>query len=73
MFAKIRQIRSHRMTYVILAALELAAAYACASLAINNGNLWWYLAAFILLLGSLQNLAELTVSFKKKSSRGPRR
>jgi hypothetical protein len=39
--------------------VELLLAYVFASFAINNGNLWFYLAALILIIGALHNFFKL--------------
>ncbi len=39
--------------------LELGLAYGFASLAIDRGNLWWYLLTLVFLVGALQNLFTL--------------
>jgi hypothetical protein len=44
---------------LVLGAAELLIAYLIASLAINNGNLWYYLLTLVLLVGSLQNFFKL--------------
>jgi hypothetical protein len=44
---------------LVFALLELLIAYGFASLAIDRGNLWWYLLTLIFLVGSLQNLFRL--------------
>lgn len=48
---------------LVFALVELALAYGFASLAIDRGNLWWYLFALIFLIGSLQNLFKLIGKF----------
>ncbi|HUD10331.1 MAG TPA: hypothetical protein VMR28_01515 [Candidatus Saccharimonadales bacterium] len=44
---------------VIFALIEMAIAYGFASLAIDRGNLWWYLLTLLFFIGSLQNIARL--------------
>ncbi|HZL08287.1 MAG TPA: hypothetical protein VFC50_03775 [Candidatus Dormibacteraeota bacterium] len=39
--------------------VELLIAYGFASLAINRGNLWYYLLTLVFLVGSLQNFFKL--------------
>lgn len=39
--------------------IELAIAYGFASLAIDRGNLWWYLLTLVFLVGALQNFTKL--------------
>lgn len=50
---------------------ELAAAYGFASLAIDRGNLWWYLLTLVLLVGALQNLVKLIkgLSYVRRTER----
>ena len=42
----------------VFALLELAICYGFASLAIDRGNLWWYLLALLFLFVFLQNLVK---------------
>lgn len=53
--------RWHQTTAGLLAftLIELAIAYGFASLAIDRGNLLWYLLGLIFLIGALQNLFKL--------------
>jgi hypothetical protein len=44
---------------LLFGAIELAAAYGVASLAIDRGNFLYYLLALILLIGALQNIFKL--------------
>ena len=44
-----------KLGFLVFAVLELAICYGFASLAIDRGNLWWYLLALIFLFGFLQN------------------
>ncbi len=48
-----------RLGLLVFGLIELAIAYGFASLAIDRGNLWWYLLALIFLVGALQNLFKL--------------
>ncbi len=50
---------------LVFALVELAAAYGFATLAIDRGNLWWYLLTLIILIGSLQNFVKLIGVFVK--------
>jgi hypothetical protein len=43
--------------------VELLIAYGFAGLAIDRGNLWWYLLTLIFLVGALQNIVRLIGSF----------
>jgi hypothetical protein len=48
-----------RLGLLVFALVELVIAYVFASLAIDRGNLWWYLLTLIFFVGSLQNLFRL--------------
>lgn len=48
-----------RSGFLVFGVLELVVAYGFASLAIDRGNLWWYLLTLIFLVGALQNLLKL--------------
>lgn len=52
-----------KLGMLIFVLVELAIAYGFASLAIDRGNLWWYLLALIFLVGALQNLFKLIGEF----------
>jgi len=52
-----------KLGLLIFGIAELAAAYGFASLAIDRGNLWYYLLAIIFLFGALQNLFKLIGKF----------
>jgi hypothetical protein len=39
--------------------IELAITYGFISLAIDRGNLWWYLLTLVFFVGALQNLIKL--------------
>lgn len=52
-----------RLGLLVFALVELLIAYGFASLAIDRGNLLWYLLALIFLIGTLQNLVKLTGKF----------
>jgi hypothetical protein len=43
----------------VFAVAELVIAYGFGSLAIDRGNLWWYLLTLVFLFGSLQNFFRL--------------
>ena len=60
---KLRRLRTSKLGLTILAVTQLAIAYGFASLAIDRGNLWWYLLALIFLIGTLQNLFKLIGAF----------
>ncbi len=44
---------------LVFGLVELALAYGFATLAIDRGNLWFYLLILIFLVGSLQNIFKL--------------
>lgn len=48
-----------KLGLLFFAIVELAVTYGFASLAIDRGNLWWYILALIFLIGSLQNFVKL--------------
>jgi hypothetical protein len=59
--------------FLVFAIVELAVVYGFGSLAIDRGDLWWYLLTLVFLVGSLQNLFKLIGSFsyghKRKTSK----
>jgi hypothetical protein len=54
--AKWHQTKSGLITFVII---ELATSYGFASLAIDTGNLLWYLLFAVFLIGAAKNLLKL--------------
>lgn len=48
-----------KLGLLVFGLAELAITYGFATLAIDRGNLWWYLLALIFLIGSLQNFTKL--------------
>jgi hypothetical protein len=48
---------------LVFAVVELGLAYGFASLAIDRGDLWYYLLALIFLIGTLQNFFKLIGAF----------
>lgn len=52
-----------RVGLLVFALVELSIAYGFASLAIDRGDLWWYLLTLIFLVGALQNLYKLIGGF----------
>jgi hypothetical protein len=52
-----------RTGLLIFALVELLLAYGAASWAIDSGNLLLYLATIVLLIGGLQNLIKLGMTF----------
>ena len=55
-----------KLGYLLVGLAELVVAYSFASLAIDRGNLWYYLLTLIFLVGTLQNLVRLGSSFLKR-------
>jgi hypothetical protein len=47
---------------LLFAIVELALAYGFGSLAIDRGDIWWYLLTLLSLVGTLQNLVKLISS-----------
>ena len=52
-----------KLGLLIFAVIELAVAYGFASLAIDRGNLLWYIFGFIFLFGGLKNFIKFIGSF----------
>ncbi len=48
-----------KLGLLVFAIVELAVTYGFTSLAIDRGNLWWYILALIFLVGALQNFVKL--------------
>lgn len=48
---------------ITFAVIELALTYGFASLAIDRGNLWWYLLTLIFLIGSIKNIFKIFGTF----------
>ncbi len=48
-----------KLGLAVFAVAELLIAYGLASLAIDRGNLWWYLLTFVFLFGTTQNIIRL--------------
>ncbi len=59
MMQKLHKWHNLKLGLLIFGGVELLVAYGFASLAIDRGNLWWYLLALIFLIGTLQNLFKL--------------
>jgi hypothetical protein len=53
--------------FLVFAILEGFAAYGFASLAIDRGNLWWYLLTIVAFAGSVQNIVKLIIEIGKRS------
>jgi hypothetical protein len=56
---KLNRWHKTKLGLLLFGLVELALAYGFASLAINNGNLWYYLLTLIFLVGTLQNVFKL--------------
>jgi len=56
---KLHKWHQTKLGLLVFGLIELAITYGFASLAIDRGNLWWYLLALIFLVGGLQNLFKL--------------
>jgi hypothetical protein len=71
MIEKLDKWHKTRTGYVVFALVELAIAYGFVSLAVDRGNLLWYLLSLIFFVGFLQNFFKLLGTFygKRRSSR----
>jgi hypothetical protein len=58
-----------RSGLLVFGLVELAAVYGFASLAIDRGNIWWYLLTLIFFVGALQNIFRLIGTFFKNGRR----
>lgn len=54
-----------RLGYFVFGLVEVILAYVFISWALNDGNLWDYLLAFVFLFGFLQNLVRMVLVHKK--------
>ncbi|HWB38828.1 MAG TPA: hypothetical protein VG604_01150 [Candidatus Saccharimonadales bacterium] len=63
MISRLDKWHKTRLGLLVFGLLELAITYAFVSLAIDRGNLWWYLLTLIFLVGTLQNLIKLIGTF----------
>lgn len=68
MIEKLNSWHKTKAGYASFAVLEFVLANLFASFAIDKGNLWDYLLAAVLFIGSLQNVFKLATSFKKVKS-----
>ena len=59
MIKQLDKFHKTKTGYLVFAIVELAIAYGFVSLAIDRGNLWWYLLTLIFFIGFLQNLVKL--------------
>ncbi|HVX24501.1 MAG TPA: hypothetical protein VG992_04140 [Candidatus Saccharimonadales bacterium] len=63
MLNKLDHWHKTRVGLAVFGVVELAIAYGFASLAIDRGNLWWYVLTLIFLVGALQNAAHFIGTF----------
>jgi hypothetical protein len=63
---KLHNWHQTKLGLLVFGLVELAITYGFASLAIDRGNLLWYLLALIFLIGALQNLFKLIGKFLQK-------
>jgi hypothetical protein len=59
MIHKLDKWHKTKLGLFVFAIVELAITYGFASLAIDRGNLFWYLLTLVFLVGSLQNIFRL--------------
>lgn len=59
MISKLNRWHKTKTGLLVFCLSELLIAYGFASLAIDRGDLWWYLLTLIFLVGSLQNFFKL--------------
>ena len=59
MVRRLNKLHQTKVGLLVFGLIELAIAYGFASLAIDRGNLWYYLLTLIFLVGALQNLFKL--------------
>lgn len=62
-FTQIDQFHKTRLGYAIFGLVELGLAYWFANLAIDSGNLWFYLLTLVFLVGGLQNIVKFVNNF----------
>ncbi len=70
MIQKLDRWHKTRLGLLIVALVELALAYMFVSLAIDHGNLFYYLLALLFLVGSLQNFFKFAKTFFRRRLRG---
>lgn len=63
MIKQLNKFHRSKTGLLVFCLVELLVTYGFASLAIDRGDLWYYLLTLIFLVGSLQNLAKLARSF----------
>ena len=61
--AQLDKFHKTKPGYLVFGLVELAIAYGFASLAIDRGNLWWYVLTIIFLIGTIQNFVHLIGAF----------
>ncbi len=71
---KLHKWHQTKIGFLSFCVIELAMAYGFFSLALNKGNLWWWIVTIILTIGGLKNFCKLIESFihgvfKKSSAR----
>lgn len=59
MMKQLKKWHKTKLGLLVFAAIELLIADGFFSLAVDRGNLWWYLLTLIFLIGSLQNFVKL--------------
>ena len=59
MIDKLDRFHKTKPGYLLFGLIELALAYAMASLAIDRGTWWWYVLTLVFLVGALQNFCGL--------------
>lgn len=59
MFKQLDKWHKTKLGLLFFALVELAVTYGFISLAIDRGNLWYYLLTLVFLVGTLQNLGKL--------------
>lgn len=59
MFKQLDKWHKTKLGLLFFALVELAVTYGFISLAIDRGNLWYYLLTLVFLVGTLQNLLRL--------------
>jgi hypothetical protein len=71
MIDKLDKWHKTRAGYIVFALVELAIAYGFVSLAVDRGNILWYLLSLIFFVGFLQNFFKLLGTFygKRRNTR----
>ena len=59
MLKKLDKFHKTKLGYFVFGLVELGVAYVIAGLALDTGNFFYYLLAFILLAGTIKNLSKL--------------